>query len=232
MAENRRGKEKRFYFSRGQLFMLAVGFAAASIIIFFLGILVGQGIEERKLAKSEEPLVKIPTKTGEPEGASAAAGARAKEELTFYDTLTKPPPRTLETKEDEKPSARAEKTAETETKEEKPAAKEPGPAKMEKGRESSSASAETSGSPPADRQGVDRPWTVQVNAFPDEPSARTWVDRLKNKGYNAYMAAAEIKGRTWYRVRVGHYATREEAEEVEGLLRNKENLTKSFATSR
>lgn len=232
MAENRRSKEKRFYFSRGQLVILAVGFAAASTIIFFLGILIGQGIEERKLVKSEEPLVKIPARTAQQEAASAAPGAQAKEELTFYDTLTKPPPRPQATKEQEKDPERAENVAKAEIKEEKPAAKEPDSAKAEKGRESSSASAESSVSQTADRQESDRPWTVQVNAFPDEHSARTWVDRLKNKGYNAYVVAAEIKGRTWYRVRIGHYATREEADKIEEVLRSKENLSSSFVTSR
>ena len=49
MAENRRGKENRFYFSRGQMVLLGGAFTLASLVIFFLGIFVGKGIEERKL---------------------------------------------------------------------------------------------------------------------------------------------------------------------------------------
>ena len=44
MAENRRYKDKRFYFSRGQLVLLGGAFTLASLIIFFLGIVVGRGI--------------------------------------------------------------------------------------------------------------------------------------------------------------------------------------------
>jgi len=44
MAENRRGKENRFYFSRGQMVLLGAAFTVASVIIFFLGMFVGKGI--------------------------------------------------------------------------------------------------------------------------------------------------------------------------------------------
>src|SRR5437773_4634623 len=90
MAENRRGKDKRFYFSRGQLVLLGGTFTVASIVIFFLGVVVGKGIEERRMVKNEEPSIKIPVKPST-QGSNGATGAQSKEELTFYDTLTKSP---------------------------------------------------------------------------------------------------------------------------------------------
>ena len=51
MAENRRGKDSRFYFSRGQMILLGAAFTFASLIIFILGVFVGKGIEGRKLLK-------------------------------------------------------------------------------------------------------------------------------------------------------------------------------------
>lgn len=80
MAENRKSKGHAYYYlSRGQLFILAIVFTIASTIFFFLGILIGQSIEERKLLQREEPIVKLPIqpKVRSPE-----------EEMTFYDTLT------------------------------------------------------------------------------------------------------------------------------------------------
>ena len=71
-----------------------------------------------------------------------------------------------------------------------------------------------------------------MNAFPDEGSAKTWVDRLRNKGYNAYLTEARIQEKVWYRVRVGKYNSREEAQKVEDILRNKENFPKAFASRR
>src|SRR5438093_5385461 len=87
MAENRRGKgQGPYYFTRGQLLLLATNFTASSIIIFLLGILIGKKIEERKLLKKEKPLMKIPI---QPSTLGSKSGAPPKEVLTFYDTLAK-----------------------------------------------------------------------------------------------------------------------------------------------
>ena len=90
MAENRREKDKRFYFSRGQMMLLSGGFALASVVIFFLGVFTGKGIEERRLVKTEESPVKIPVKPPATAGGGAPKGGEAKDEMTFYNTLTKP----------------------------------------------------------------------------------------------------------------------------------------------
>ena len=71
---------------------------------------------------------------------------------------------------------------------------------------------------------------MQVNAFPDEKSGKVSVDRLKNKGYNAYLMEARNNGKLWYRVRVGEFSSREEAERIADILKSKENFTKAFAT--
>jgi hypothetical protein len=89
MAENRRGKDKRFYFSRGQMVLMGIGFCVASLIIFLLGMFIGKSIEERKIAKKEEPLVKIPI-TPEGLGASGAADQK-KDEITFNSSMAKAP---------------------------------------------------------------------------------------------------------------------------------------------
>lgn len=102
MAENRRGKENRFYFSRGQMVLLGAAFTVASVIIFFLGIFIGKGIEERRLVRKEEPLVKIPVKPGVQES-SAGSTPLARDEITFNDPLPPSPIRTSEAAPEEKP---------------------------------------------------------------------------------------------------------------------------------
>ena len=250
MAENRREKDKRFYFSRGQMVLLGGAFTLASVIIFFLGVFTGKGIEERRIVKMEEPPVKIPVKPSAPPAAGAPQGGAAKDEMTFYNTLTKPtgtqPPaevETTETKPAEK-SARAEsKETKSQTTESKPPAKDskpqikeaaPAPKPVEKKVEKTAPAAPKPAPPveTAESKESGKVWTVQVNAFPDERSAKTWVDRLKNKGYNAYVAEVNIKGKSWYRVRVGQYNSREEAKNVEEALKTKENYTKAFIASR
>jgi general secretion pathway protein D len=77
-----------------------------------------------------------------------------------------------------------------------------------------------------------RKWTVQVDAYPDELSSRMVVRRLKQKGYDPYVLVANVKGRDWYRVRVGRFATRREAKELLEELQSKEKFTMAMAVSR
>ena len=229
MAENRRDRDKRFYFSRGQLVLLGGAFALASLIIFFLGIVVGRGIEERKMARPEEPLIKIPVNPSA-QGSGAGPASQAKEELTFYDTLIKSSNSGSSPEEKASEATQPEKVITPERKEVKA-----------KGREASApASLRTEEKPPAEKfktaqlsnpvEESGKAWYVQVNAFPDEKSGKVSVDRLKNKGYKAYLTEARNKGKLWYRVRVGEFRTREEAERIADILKSKENLPSAFAT--
>jgi len=229
MAENRRDRDKRFYFSRGQLVLLGGAFALASLIIFFLGIVVGRGIEERKMARPEEPLIKIPVNPSA-QGSGAGPGSQAKEELTFYDTLAQSSNSGSLPEEKTGDPTQPEKVIKSERKEVKA-----------KGREvSAPVSLRTEEKPPAEKfkaaqlsnpvEESGKAWYVQVNAFPDEKSGKVSVDRLKNKGYNAYLTEARNKGRLWYRVRVGEFRTREEAERIADILKSKENFPSAFAT--
>jgi cell division septation protein DedD len=226
MAENRKGKDKRFYFNRGQFLLLGCGFSVASMIVFFLGMLVGQGMEERKIVKPAEPAMRIAIR---PAANSASAGA--KEEITFYDTLTRPAPAQGRTEEETREAKKAEKNSKAESRENRLTRQEL--ASVSKRAEDKPAPAASKArAAEADAKESRRPWTVQVNAFPDEKSAKTWVDRLRDKGYNAYLSESRIQGRVWYRVRVGHFETRDEAEKTQDSLKRKENLAKAFATSR
>jgi len=231
MAENRRYKDKRFYFSRGQMALLGGAFTLASLLIFLLGIVVGRGIEERKAARPEEPLIKIPVKPSTQSGGASGAG-QAKEELTFYDTLGKSSRAAplLEEKADE--PKEAEKAIKPEPKEGKLKGRENATSTSLKVEEKAGAT-KPNPAPPSHHVEPREPgkaWYVQVNAFPDEKSGQIWVDRLKNKGYNAYLTEGRNQGKLWYRVRVGQYSSRDEAEKIAEILKTKENFTKAFAT--
>lgn len=238
MAENRREKENRYYFSRGQMIILGGAFALASVVIFLIGMLVGKELEERKILKKEEPLVKIPVKPAAPSLGGSPAAPKS-DEITFYDTLSKSPGAQAATEQKRKEARTPEKSARAEVKEAAPPSKaESPPAKVAEKKINKVAppaeapkKAETAESGAAKDQG--KVWRAQVDAFPDERSAKRLVDRLKNKGYNnAYVTEAPFKGKTWYRVNVGKYASREEAEKVVETLKNKENQAKAFAASR
>jgi cell division septation protein DedD len=222
MAENRRGKENRFYFSRGQMVLLGAAFVLTSIMVFFLGMFVGKGIEERKLAKKEEPLVKIPVKPSKETGGAPAA--QAKDEISFNDAVSKSADAVAAAEEKTKEVAPADKVAKAAAKETKTQTKADAPA------EAAPKKAETTET--AAEKDQSKIWRAQVNAYPDERSAKQIVDRLKNKGYNAYVTEVQNNGKTWFRVSVGKYSSRGEADKAVEALKTKENFPKAFAASK
>lgn len=48
-----------------------------------------------------------------------------------------------------------------------------------------------------------RLYTVQVAAFTEPSSASEWEDRLERQGLPVWTSVAELRGRTFYRLRVG-----------------------------
>lgn len=242
MAENRKGRGLGlYYFSRGQLLFLAAGFTLTSTVVFLLGILIGQRIEERKLVKKEEPLVQIPAQT---QARASKSGGPSKDEMTFYDTLGKAPPPQPNIVQTEKKSKGPEKASkpngkETEAavNEKKTAPAQPVQEKPNPGKTVPLAEEQEKSSPSKKegREGTavgEGRWAVQVNAFPDEERARNLAERLKGKGYDAYVAVTNIKGRTWYRVRVGRFQSLDEARKLQETLKSKENFTKAITASR
>ncbi|MFQ5682199.1 MAG: SPOR domain-containing protein [Candidatus Binatia bacterium] len=218
MAENRKTTGHLYYFSRGQLAVIAAGFTVTSVVIFFLGMLIGQGIEERKLFKQEEPLVKIPV---QPLASGSKSGASPRERMTFYDTLAKAPHgqqgrRKKKTKRTVKPGVKKEKS----------------PVKVEaKLSTRKTAAPEKVSAQRGNTEARELVWSVQVNAYPHQTGAKSVAKKLKSKGYDAYVVPITIRGRTWHRVRVGHFASRVEARKLEKTLKGKEKFPKSFTTS-
>ena len=73
-------------------------------------------------------------------------------------------------------------------------------------------------------------WSVQISAAPAKDIADTLIQRLQAKGYDGYMVQAEVKGQTYYRVRVGHFDTREQAESVRQSLVRQEGYRDAYLT--
>jgi DedD protein len=76
-------------------------------------------------------------------------------------------------------------------------------------------------------------WTVQVSAFRSRPLADELRTRLAARGYDAYVLTSVTEdGRPRYRVRVGAYARRTDAERVAGELRSERGLNPLVTSSR
>ncbi|MFP2925413.1 SPOR domain-containing protein, partial [Pyxidicoccus sp. 3LG] len=55
-------------------------------------------------------------------------------------------------------------------------------------------------------------FTLQLSAFQDRQEADRFAARLRDRGYAPYILAAEVPGKgTWYRVRMGSFASRDAA---------------------
>ncbi|MCK5195240.1 MAG: SPOR domain-containing protein, partial [Desulfobulbaceae bacterium] len=61
---------------------------------------------------------------------------------------------------------------------------------------------------------------IQVAAFKDKKFADELVERFKNKGYSAYTVSGKSPGKaTWYKVRIGLFNDRAEAQSTVNKLR-------------
>ncbi len=74
-------------------------------------------------------------------------------------------------------------------------------------------------------------WSVQVNATQDQRVAREMTDRLRRRGYDAYIVTQVRNGSTWYRVRVGRLSSLEMANGLVGQLKQQEGLPSAFVAS-
>jgi general secretion pathway protein D len=75
-------------------------------------------------------------------------------------------------------------------------------------------------------------WTVQVASLNQTRDADGIADKLKVKGYDAYVVAAEVKSKLWHRVRVGQGVDLSEAFELRARLKGKENFDQAFIALR
>ncbi len=97
-----------------------------------------------------------------------------------------------------------------------PKADEPKTAKAEEPRKP----AESAAPPAPATSGKGGKFAVQIAAPASEKAARELADRLKKAGFTAYTEKVETKDGARHRVRVGPYATREDAEKARARLKS------------
>jgi cell division septation protein DedD len=232
---DRSGEDKRYYFYRDQLVALGVGFAITSVIIFVLGIMTGRHLERATTTEPTSSAAKIPITPPQPD---SAPGARSGEPPSGDQIFTQDGAIGSSDTKATKESKAKEKIAKAETPKAQPPVKE---AAKSAPQPSATKSADEKPSPGARQEqrqnteavkkdSAERVWTVQIKSSPDKKFADTWADRLKAKGYDAFVVEGDVKGQTWYRVRVGHLAARQEAEALRIALESKEGLSGGFLT--
>lgn len=74
-----------------------------------------------------------------------------------------------------------------------------------------------------------KPYNIQIEAVMDKSGADEMVSRLKTLGYSAQETKVALNGQTWYRIRIGPYASADEATAAQNKLR--EQYKQAYTTS-
>jgi hypothetical protein len=206
--EKRPKIRRRFQFKRKQGFALAAMFVTSALIIFYLGMPADYANQKR--ANGANP-TSGQTELGlRPQNVSSSDSAGRLTNQSAGTTLAK---------HDVHASASTRKTAVRFDTKSTPTADRAG------------IQAKTSPMPhSADSANLSKKWSVQIAAAPAKDIADTLVQRLKAKGYDGYSVQAEVKGQTYYRVRVGHFDSREKAEALRQSLARQEGYRDAYLT--
>lgn len=222
---------KRFYFARGQVAALTIIYATSLAIIFYLGVLTGESLERKANAGAQALLGKSPVPAPVAEDPPAASGSSAAPVLSEKNAVI--PFESVKQPAEEGPPANREEVVFSKSTE--PATRKSARGSNESTRaaggiktESSVHSSKESLSQPAEGVEPAAMWTVQIAASMAKESSAQQLDRLKAKGYDGYIVETERDGRVWYRVRVGHFGSRAEAETLRSRLQTQEGFQNAF----
>jgi DedD protein len=208
------------HLSGKQLFFLFMATTVVSVVIFLCGVLVGRGARVEPVASdfdAGQPAPAVaPATQAEPVIDSAAPPAAPASTSTqvesgdvdYYQTLTaeqakdevvQPP---AESGEAARPGSDADAAAAPPTADAEAPAPAPVPAA------------------PAAKPGA---WTIQVAALKERDEADRIAERLQSRGYEAFVAEP-VPGTAMFRVRVGQFSDRAEAERVKTRLAREEKF--------
>jgi DedD protein len=209
-----------------QLVFLFMATTVISVVIFLCGVLVGRGVRGDTLTAAEATTASAqpsPASTTPPTpvaDAPPAAGAPvgASDRITYPNRLESAKPvaeelkATAEPKSDPPPPPAERpqsKPADAAPPQQTPAAQAPKPAG-------------TATSAQGARGGV---WAVQVVALSDRGAANAVVQRLNGKGYPAFVLSPQAGAAVQhYKVQVGRYPDRSEAEQIKTRLKKEEQF--------
>lgn len=230
------GGSRRFEFGWLEVFGLILVFAGGSVVVFFLGVIVGKGLQENRLAR-EERVVRLPIDPVAPEAAPSARRPKPAERgvvapapapTAGFRLAVRPAPSATAV------SLRPSPTTTTNLASPRPAPTasprfarptvSPSPVAV-------AAIPTASPRPDARRQMIGGPrgsWSVQVNATRDAYTARKIVQDLRRRGYNGYAVEVRLRGELWYRVRVGRFPTMQDATAMVVRLKNMERYSRAF----
>ena len=235
MRDSHRMKEKYDLSldSRQVVSLLVAGIVVLGAV-FVLGVLVG-----KKLAAGQRPdrtqdlLSALDQKSAALERARTAPALTFQEELTADAGRASAPAAKAQDKKPEAPKVPEVKAEAPKTVADK---KPEAPAKPADAGAIAAKSTPTAIPPAAAKASTDTtvptgPFTLQLGASQNRDDAERMVSRLREKGYAPYIVTADVPGKgTFYRVRMGSFATKEAAGRYLEDFR-RETKTEAFVAS-
>lgn len=189
-----------------QLVFLFMATTVASVVIFLCGVLVGRGVGAE--ARSDAPIGAVDEGVKSPDAVPESlppTPADAEKDLSYQERLT------AETIRKEEPKPQPE-----------PEPQQPAPAaKPEAAQAPPPPAAAAAGVPTSPRPGT---WYLQVTALRSQSAAADLVRQLAAKGYPAWLQNPAPGMPALYRVRVGRFKSRAEADAAAGQILKEEQL--------
>jgi cell division septation protein DedD len=193
---------RELQFSTHQLIGVFLGILALGIFVFLLGVSIGKKQALLAAAGGAGPAPKIETAAPRTPLTGESAQSDIQKELDAHARSAAPgttPSKSAPSPLDSPANKPAEKSAAS--------APDKTPAKPETGAKKPV---------PTDAAGS---WFVQVAAVADKPSASAFAEKLQKDGYPAFLIEPSAKDKkSIYRVRVGPFGSKGEAEEAKGKL--------------
>ena len=205
-----------------QLVFLFIVTTTVIVVVFLCGVKVGRGV---RAAQGEEPdqapvsAAATPpqsqprVETGPPAAEPPAPAAETPEELSYHKRLqgNAAPAETLKSEEPKPAPAPPAASA--------PVVKPPAAAPA---RQAAAPSQVDTSVPTSGKSGT---WVVQVIATRDREVANSVVKKLAGKGYPAFLVTPPAgAAQPFYKVHVGRYDDRGEAEQVSGRIKKEEQF--------
>lgn len=210
-----------------QVFYLFFGGAVIASLVFVLGVMVGKRVEARAhvgdtagTTAASDPLAALDELGAEP----GAAG------LTYAEELTRPLPAVAPAPPVPAPEPRAEPEGKAEDKSEPKAdaKREPEPKAEADSKSAGDGDAEVEkpeSKPDSKPEADKRKYTLQLSSFRDRAEAEQFMAQVSSAGYRPYITEAAVDGKgTWYRVRLGTYASYDEALEAKSKFETAQKM--------
>jgi len=233
-----------------QLVFLFMAATVVSVVIFLCGVLVGRGVRAERTGQTDvaelnsvaDPAPQAAAANPAPllpgSDPTAAAAPPAREDLTYFNRLEGSAPSKEELKPQSAPpaaaptrvaatppAAPAKEPAKTAAKEPaKEPVKEPAKAAVKEPAKVAAKDPAPAPAPSASSDAGGAGYAVQIAALNLRSEADAIAKRLSSKGYAAYVMSPAVGTPQIYRVRVGKFGSRREAETIATKLEKEEQF--------